>query len=235
MIKKTLAATAVGTVALVASAGASWAAGAGSTATPSEPTVNTPSNSSATAPSKPTTGGSRPSSANCPGGPDGGWPAYVNGALDHFDAGDGGFFLWHDPRGGWGLRVSHPGRSRVVMSGTISTPGTITGFKRVDLEKGDRVTVGPDGHTLAFRFANYGRVDGVDFTTSCAPGLRVDVAVNGHRAPASAVHLGDRKVHPRQVPFDIVRTDRDAATPTPQASSPAPTAATAPTATGAAS
>lgn len=144
------------------------------------------------------------------------WPAYAQGAPDAFDAGDDGAYLWHNPSGGWGLRVSHPllpGKAnRVVFTGTITSKGTISGVKKVRDEKGDVAKVGPGGHTLRFRFVDYGGVDGVDFVTTCTPGLRVSLDADRSPMGPQFVHLGDKKVNPGTDPFRIRRRDTDTAT-----------------------
>ena len=141
------------------------------------------------------------------------WPGYVQGRPDHFDAGDDAISMWHNPTGGWGLRVTHPvlpGRAnRVVFTGAIRSAGKIVDVKRVADEKDDVVKVGEDGHTLYFRFVNYGAIDGVDFATTCTPGLQVNLKVDGGAVQPRFVHLGDKKVNPKSVPFTIRRVDAD--------------------------
>ena len=161
--------------------------------------------------------------ANCDA--DSHWPAYVQGQPDGFDARDDGVYLWHNPSGGWGLRVSHPllpGRAnRVVFTGTITSRGQIGNVTRVKDEKDDIVKVGPKGHGLRFRFVDYGGVDGVDFTTTCTPGLQVSLKADRTTIQPQYVHLGDKKVSPGSDPFRIRRRDNDTATvPVPQKSSP---------------
>jgi len=144
------------------------------------------------------------------------WPAYVQGQPANFKAGSDGVYMWHYPKGGWGLRVSHPllpGKANhVTFSGTISTAGTFGNVKRVDLEKNDTVTVGSQGHTLTFDFNNYGGVDGVDFTTSCTPGLKVEFKADGGRVQTRFIHLGANDTHPGANPFLIRRMSSDTGT-----------------------
>ena len=78
---------------------------------------------------------------------------------------DPGVTLWHDANG-WHVRVTHNAIHDRVFSGVIHTSGTLTDVHSVRLEKNDYVKVGSGGHTLAFRFNNYGGVDGFDFTTT---------------------------------------------------------------------
>lgn len=153
------------------------------------------------------------------------WPGYVQGEPSNFQAGSDGVYLWHYTNGGWGLRVSHPrlpGKAdHVEFTGTITSAGTIGNIKRVDLEKNDTVSVGPDGHTLTFDFNNYGGVDGVDFTTSCTPGLKVDLRADGSRIQDQYIHLGAHDVHPGSNPFEIRRIYTDTGTtPTPEPTQP---------------
>ncbi len=148
--------------------------------------------------------------------PDSHWPAYVQGKPDAFDAGDDGVYIWHNPSGGWGLRVSHPqlpGKAnRVVFTGTVVSKGKIGNVTKVRDEKGDVVKVGPKGHALRFRFVDYGGVDGVDFTTTCTPGLAVSLKTDKSTLSPQYIHLGDKKVNPGSDPFAIRRRDRDTGT-----------------------
>ena len=197
MRSKGLAAAATTAVVVLASAGSAFAAGTSPTAPPSTP------------PSAPAT--AKPACDT-----DTHWPAYVQGHTDAFDAHDDGVYLWHNPEGGWGLRVSHPvlpgGANRVVFSGTITSKGTIGTLKRVKDEKDDKIKVGHHGHTLAFRFVNYGGVDGLDFTTTCTPGLRAALRADSQPMQTRFIHLGDHKVNPGSNPFVVHRRDADTTT-----------------------
>ena len=163
--------------------------------------------------------GSAPKAAACD--TDAHWPGYVQGRPDGFDAQDDGVYMWHNPKGGWAIRVSHPvlpGKAnRVVFTGTVTTAGHIGHVTRVRDEKDDVVKVTNNGHTLAFRFVNYGAVDGVDFTTSCTPGLRVGLKADRTSVPTKFIHLGDKKVNPGSDPFLIRRRDADTTTTAPPA------------------
>ena len=142
---------------------------------------------------------------DCSIGHDGPWPASVQGRPRGFDAGDkGGVYMWHDD-GGWHVRVTHRGDRERVFSGTITTPGEISAERVLD-ERGDRVAVSSDHHQLRFRFENYGRVDGADFVTRCAPRLNVSVRGDGRELPTNRVFLGHRDTHPTSVPFVIERS-----------------------------
>jgi hypothetical protein len=163
---------------------------------------------------------SAPKAAACDA--DAHWPGYVQGRPDGFDAHDDGVYMWHNPKGGWAIRVSHPvlpGKAnRVVFTGTVTTAGQIGHVTRVRDEKDDVVKVTNNGHTLAFRFVNYGWVDGVDFTTTCTPGLRVGLKADGSSMPTKFIHLGDKKVNPGSDPFLIRRKDADTGTTAPSRS-----------------
>ena len=204
MRTKAVVASAVAAMTILGGASTAWADTAGTS------TASTTASTTATPGSTPTS----PAPAACD--PDGHWPAYVQGANSKFDAGDDGYYLWHYVQGGWGLRVSHPrlpGKANHVrFSGTITSAGVIRILKEVALEKNDVVKVGPDGHTMYFSFNNYGRVDGVDFATTCTPGLKSEMKVDGSDFPLRFIHLGAQGVHHASNPFLIRRVDCDAST-----------------------
>jgi len=145
-----------------------------------------------------------PAARPCLGQHDDNWPLYVDGRPAGFDSGDkSGFYIWHS-EDGWHLRVTHATNDLRTFSGVIETSGTITA-QPFQLEKNDRMWVGPDGHELHFFFYNYGHVDGVDLQTSCAPALHFALSTDGNPAAASIVDLGHNDVHPDQVPFTVLR------------------------------
>ena len=77
----------------------------------------------------------------------------------------------------------------------------------VRLEQNDYLKVGAGKHALAFRFNNYGGIDGFDFTTHCAPYARVRLPVRRPRACATAhISIGAAGHHPAHDPFVITRT-----------------------------
>lgn len=202
---KTLAASALATTTLLALSTAAYAdTGAPAPTSPSGTTASAP-------PAAATPGGP---SGTCD--PDSQWPAYVEGAPTNFKAGSDGVFLWHNPAGGWGLRASHPrlpGKAdHVVFSGAIGSAGVFGNVKGVDLEKNDSVKVSADGHVLTFRFNNWGAVDGVDFTTTCTPGLKVGLKDDGQPFQTRFIHLGAKEVHPGSDPFVIRRVSTDTST-----------------------
>jgi hypothetical protein len=58
---------------------------------------------------------------------------------------------------------------------------------------------------LTFRFANYGHIDGIDFRTSCAPGLTFDFERGGTALPPARIFVGQAGTHPESDPFRVVR------------------------------
>ena len=187
MSMKTNIATLVAAGTLVAGVGVAAAGTSGSTGSSAQRTV--PASSSA--------------AERCPGH-DGEWPDAANGRPKSLDAGDtGGVYMWHDADG-WHLRVTHKGHAERIFSGRITTPGTISA-QRVRDEKADKVVVGPNGHTLEFRFTNYGAIDGVDFHTTCAPRLNVSLRSDGAKVPVERIFIGHAGSHPLSDPFTIQR------------------------------
>ena len=116
----------------------------------------------------------------------------------------GAAYLFHDARG-WHLRVTHPGSSKVLVTGTITASSGISRLRTFHLERGDAVRV-VDGNTLSFRMTNVGHLDGVDFSAECSRTMRVSVRVNGTAASPRQVWLGAHRVHPTSVPFAIQRS-----------------------------
>jgi len=136
--------------------------------------------------------------------PDTHWPAAVQGKPTNLTAGArGGDYFWHD-KNGWHLRVTHHGTRKVVFTGRIvsSTPIKVTG---VLLEKKDAFSLSADKKTLTYRFNNYGKIDGLNFTTACAQRLRLSGSMNGSKLPISRVWLGARHVHPLSNPFVVIK------------------------------
>ncbi|MBV8951968.1 MAG: hypothetical protein JOZ99_13910 [Actinobacteria bacterium] len=142
----------------------------------------------------------------CLGNHDDAWPDWVNGRPAGLDAGDnGGVYLWHDT-GGWHLVVTHRGDDRKSVSGVIQTRGRFFDVHGVALEKDDKLAVSKDHHRVAFRFVNYGHIDGLTFKTVCAPRLGLGFKADGHRLGADRVVIGHDGRHPASDPFTIART-----------------------------
>lgn len=144
----------------------------------------------------------KPAASTClPGGHDDVWPLWTNGQPGR----DAGVSVWHDATG-WHVRVTHATIHDRVFSGEIVTTGTLTDVNPVRLEKNDYLKVGLDRHALAFRFNNYGGVDGFNFTTHCAPLLEMGFATDGHIVATSRISIGTAGQHPDHNPFMIHRT-----------------------------
>lgn len=136
----------------------------------------------------------------------GSWSPAAEGRPVSFQAGSDGAYLWHDPDGGWALRVTHSGpHDRVIFSGSLTTTGKFLNVQITGGQGNDIVEVGPAKHTIFFRFVNYGWVDGLDFGTRCAPAFTVKIYIEGQLASIGAVHLGQAAVNPTNNPFRIER------------------------------
>jgi hypothetical protein len=133
------------------------------------------------------------------------WPTSVQGQPLTLAAGArAGDYIWHNDSG-WHLRVTHPGTMRVVFSGTIvsNAPLSVSSFK---LERGDTFALSADKKTLTYRFANHGRIDGLDLRTACATRLWVKGSMAGVKLPTGRIWIGRAGRHPLQNPFVILRT-----------------------------
>jgi hypothetical protein len=141
------------------------------------------------------------SSSACTGGA---WPASVQGAQLIVAGTAAGDHLWHDATG-WHLRMTHVGTTRAIYTGSIhaNRPLNVHGYR---LERGDTFTLSADHQTVTYRFANYGKVDGLDFTTDCATRLGISGRLNGVLMPVRRIWLGRTLRHPLQDPFVILRT-----------------------------
>jgi hypothetical protein len=138
--------------------------------------------------------------AACTGGP---WPWTVQGAPAFTAGSAAGERLWHSSTG-WHLRVTHPGTSLVWFSGTIraNRPLHVTGYRQ---EPGDTFTLSADRLSVTYHFKNFGRLDGLDFTTECATRLSVGARMNGAVLPVRRIWVGRAGHHPLQNPFVILR------------------------------
>jgi hypothetical protein len=149
----------------------------------------------------------RPAAApSCAANHDDEWPDWVNGVPAGFEAGaNGGVYIWHDGDG-WHVRVTHKTDDRLSVSGILHTSGVFFDVDGVATERGDRVEVSPDHHTITFQFNNFGHIDGLDFRTYCAPAIGMGFNADGHWMPANRVVIGHGDHHPDSNPFRIVRT-----------------------------
>ena len=135
---------------------------------------------------------------------EGRWPARVQGQPTTFAAGArAGDYIWHDANG-WHLRFTHPGTARVTFSGTVvsNAPLSVKGYR---LESGDSFSLSADHKTLAYHFANYGRIDGLDIRTACASRLAFKGLMAGLKLPVGRIWVGHAGNHPLQNPFVILR------------------------------
>jgi hypothetical protein len=136
---------------------------------------------------------------------DGNWPLFADGRPPRLDAGDAaGDYLWHDSDG-WHLRVTHQNDHHQLWSGVLTTTGTFSDVSAVKLERNDHFTVGPEKHAIAFRFNNYGGIDGLDFRTHCAPGIHFNLRADGALVNPTEVIIGHGDDNPPMVPFTIRR------------------------------
>ena len=133
-----------------------------------------------------------------------GWPARTAGQPFGLRAGArGGDYLWHDTNG-WHVRFTHAGTSRVIFTGTIvsNAPLSVAGYR---MGYGDRFSLSADKRTLTYRFANHGRIDGLDFRGACASRLWIRGSMAGLRLPTWRIWIGRNGTHPLSDPFVIRR------------------------------
>ncbi len=114
-----------------------------------------------------------------------------------------GEYLGHGSKG-WTLRVSHPGTKGHVFTGTIVASAPIH-YTAVKLEKDDTVKLSGDSKTLTFVFHNYGGIDGINFTDSCAKRTTFRFSDGGRRTAVEDIWLGAHRVHPTSNPFAATR------------------------------
>ncbi len=129
------------------------------------------------------------------------FPAAVDGAPGRSP----GVSVWRSDNV-WHVRVTHNSLHDRTFSGVIHTRGTVSDVAAVRLERNDHVKVGADKRTIAFRFNNYGGIDGLNFTTSCAPSVQFGFLSDGHRVPPKKIAIGADDHHPEHDPFVIRRT-----------------------------
>jgi hypothetical protein len=132
------------------------------------------------------------------------WPASVQGRPTLLHAGArAGDYIWHNADG-WHLRVTHANTLRRVFSGRIvaTAPMAVTPYR---LETGDSVVLSADKLVITYRFLNYGRLDGLDFTTACARRVTFGGSMSGAKLPISRIWVGYRNHHPLQNPFSVTK------------------------------
>ena len=139
---------------------------------------------------------------SCPGGQ---YPAgLVDGHPTTAKAGMTGLAVWRD-HGGWHLRVSEAGRDRAVLTGSITTDGVIKSVKR-HTEARDftiKLSKRPGTQTVAYRFTNYGGVDGIDFVVPCSSYVRFATSFDHTALPTGKIVVGHDNEHPASNPFKI--------------------------------
>jgi hypothetical protein len=137
----------------------------------------------------------------------GAWAPETLGRPTSFQAGSNGAYLWHDPDGGWALRVTHSGpRVRVVFSGSLySASGQFIDVTTVASGGNDIVYETANKRTVYFRFVDDGWVDGLNFGTECAKAFTVNIHEGGKLESPSAVFLGSGLVNPLGNPFRVER------------------------------
>ena len=119
-----------------------------------------------------------------------------------------GFYVFHT--GDWQLRVTHPGTNKVVFAGVITATRPIN-LRTRHLEKRDRVVFSNHHKTVAFRFTDYGAIDGLSLDTHCAEKVTFKLWINGSLAPVSSIFEGkDRVAGETSNPFTVQRSDETA-------------------------
>jgi hypothetical protein len=152
------------------------------------------------------TSATTPKPSSCPtiGGKDDPWPSWTQGRPKGIDPHTtAAIYMWHD--NGWHIRVTHRTTNRRTFAGQLTTSGTFTGVKPVQLEKSDTFSVSSDKHMITFSFKNYGFIDGLDFFTHCAPSITFNYQSDGVGSPPSKIVIGGNAVHPPTDPFLISR------------------------------
>lgn len=132
-------------------------------------------------------------------GPVDGQPTTVQlGAAD-------GYYIWHNDREDkFHLRTTDSA-GVFAYSGVLRTDGRFHDVEVVRKELVDHVQVGPDGHTIVFRFVTAEGIDGIDFNVAGGRYIEFRLSRNGSLIDPSSIHLGVNGVHPRRNPFWIFR------------------------------
>jgi hypothetical protein len=113
--------------------------------------------------------------------------------------------VWHDASG-WHVRVTHRSLHERTFSGAVRTSGEFVDVDRVKLERSDTLKVSADKHTIAFRFHNYGAIDGFNFNAIDAPSLKFGFLSDGRVVPPRYIGIGATGRHPAHDPFVIKLT-----------------------------
>jgi hypothetical protein len=137
------------------------------------------------------------------------WPGWTSHRPENVDPATlDGVYMWHNGTG-WHVRATHRSLARKSFSGRIVTTGRFFHVSAVRLEGRDWLRVSKDRHTITFRFANYGAIDGLNFRTYCAPFIEFTFVGNGDVMPADAIKIGAGGVQPDSNPFRITRTAQE--------------------------
>jgi len=132
------------------------------------------------------------------------WPGALNGVPTTLKAGAAaGTYLWRGAAG-FSVRVTHPGTARRVFTGRIVSDKPLT-VQAVRLEGKDYVALSADRKTIAYRFTNFGRIDGLNFQTACASRVQFAFNLDWVRLPRWRVWVGATNAHPLQNPFVVQR------------------------------
>jgi hypothetical protein len=143
--------------------------------------------------------------ASCSQVTDDRWPGWVQGRPDGIDPHTtAATYMWHDGDG-WHIRVTHHSTNRRTFSGQLLTSGEFAKVSAVHLEKSDQFQVSKDRHSITFLFKNYGRIDGVNFHTHCAPSIKFAFQSDGKTTPPNHIVIGKHNAHPKHNPFTINR------------------------------
>ncbi len=149
---------------------------------------------------------SAPRTSSCTGigGPDDAWPAWTQGEPRGIDPHTtAAIYMWHD--NGWHIRVTHKTTNKRTFAGQLTTAGTFTSVRPVQLEKNDHFQVSGDKHVITFLFKNYGGIDGLDFYTHCAPSITFSYQSDGVTSPSNKIVIGLNGVNPPTDPFLVSR------------------------------
>ena len=65
--------------------------------------------------------------------------------------------------------------------------------------------VSKDHHSVTFLFKNYGKIDGVNFHTHCAPSIKFAFQSDGKTTPPNHIVIGKHNAHPQNNPFTVNR------------------------------